>query len=539
MRLSKRLMALAMAGAMALGVSAGAVSFPDVDATTPEGEAIIKLSEMGVLGGFEDGSFRPEATVTRAQFAKIIYVLQNQGTEDILADAHKGPTKFPDVTEDQWFNGYVNWAVAEGIVGGYDDGTFKPDATLTMGQAIKMFVTANGVSADGIEYPQGFIDIAKEKGYLENVAEFTGNDNAPRGTIALVGANTLPADPTPDPEPDPDPEPSPEVTTYSDKSIVKGVDGNKLTLATMNVTALPTRTDAMQGKTVTTYTLAAGAEKTLEVAADCKIETFEGDFNGDMSSPAEGSLADVQVSTDSEFYVVEYQVEENVITSMKVFKKSVGTKVEQYGNGYLALPAALPLYNAKGSTAELALGTFVEAQSGTTGALVSFSQPEKGTVTMARSGRPFRVDYSLPANEELKNGEKVTFTWTAQTTDGKKTSSGVVTLTLTEATKCPDKTLTVAAGGKGVLSSEALYEGVQYAPGAPLGNPAFLLWDEENKTYHPSGTTITTEMGGEVTRKDGDIIEYIAPNTTGTDSFKICLNDGIGNIVVNVTVIIE
>ena len=80
----------------------------------------------------------------------------------------------------------------------------------------------------------------------------------------------------------------------------------------MNVTALPTRTDAMQGKTVTTYTLAAGAEKTLEVAADCKIETFEGDFNGDMSSPAEGSLADVQVSTDSEIYVVEYQVEEDV-----------------------------------------------------------------------------------------------------------------------------------------------------------------------------------------------------------------------------------
>ena len=83
MKLSKRLMALALTGAMALGVSAGAVSFPDVDETTPEGEAIIKLAEMGVLGGFEDGTFRPEATVTRAQFAKIIYLLQNPGTEDI------------------------------------------------------------------------------------------------------------------------------------------------------------------------------------------------------------------------------------------------------------------------------------------------------------------------------------------------------------------------------------------------------------------------------------------------------------------------
>ena len=43
MKLSKRLVALALTGAMALGVSAGAVSFPDVDESTPEGEAIIKL----------------------------------------------------------------------------------------------------------------------------------------------------------------------------------------------------------------------------------------------------------------------------------------------------------------------------------------------------------------------------------------------------------------------------------------------------------------------------------------------------------------
>ena len=540
MKASKRILALAMAGAMALGYGVSAASFPDVEEGTPEGEAISKLADMGVLGGFEDGTFRPEATVTRAQFTKIIYMLENQGTEDVNADAYKGETKFPDVSADKWFAGYVNWAVEQGIVGGMDDGTFAPDATLTMGQAIKMYVTANGTPADGIEFPQGFIDIAEEKGYLENVEAFTGNDAAPRGTIALVGYNTLPQEtPDPDPEPDPDPDPAPTMTTYSDKGIVKASADGKLTVAGLEVTALPTKTDAMQGKTVTSYTLMPGAERTLDITDACKIQVFEGDFNGDMSNPAEGSLEDITISTDSEFYVVEYSVKDNVVETLNIFKTPVGTKIEQYGNGYLALPAAISVYNAKGSTTELALGTFVEAKSGMSGALVSFSQPSKGQVTMARSGRPFRLDYTLPDNEELQTGDKITFTWTAQTTDGKKTSSGVVTITLVEATKCPDKSITVAAGGKAVLSSDALYEGVEYAPGAPFGKPAFLLYDEENKTFYPSGTTITTAAGAEVTRKDGDIIEYIAPATAGTDSFKICLSDGVGLVVVTVNVTIE
>ena len=314
MKLSKRLMALALTGAMALGVSAGAVSFPDVDETTPEGEAIIKLAEMGVLGGFEDGTFKPEATVTRAQFAKIIYLLQNPGTEDILGDAYKGPSKFPDVLEEQWFNGYVNWAVAEGIIGGYDDGTFKPDATLTMGQAIKMSVTANGTPADGIEYPQGFIDIAEEKGYLENVADFTGNDTAPRGPIALVGANPLADEPAGDPT-------QAEDGTYT--SVITKVDGNVLTFAPadekgrgsiIDATAeTVTPTDPPKG--VKTVFSADQTKLTYADATDAKVTVVDGTIDSDATGAA-GTRADIKASDSENFYAAELTVEGGKVTEI-------------------------------------------------------------------------------------------------------------------------------------------------------------------------------------------------------------------------------
>ena len=443
MRLSKRVMALAMAGAMALGVSAGAVSFPDVDATTPEGEAIIKLSEMGVLGGFEDGSFRPEATVTRAQFAKIIYVLQNQGTEDILADAHKGPTKFPDVTEDQWFNGYVNWAVAEGIVGGYDDGTFKPDATLTMGQAIKMFVTANGVSADGIEYPQGFIDIAKEKGYLENVAEFTGNDNAPRGTIALVGANTLADEPAGD-----------AVEDGEHKGIVVSVSGNQVTFADVDENGRGTIPEAevnMPGiegaaKNNIDFKLDEESYKTGKLSASCTVTVVDGDITSDATGSS-GSVSDIIASDSSTYYSAEYTAANGEITAITYYKTGVAARLEQTNNTYFAKSLSYSVYFSPGNTSEIALGSYVSAPNGMEGSIISFTQPKYGKVALAKSGRAYRLDYTQP-DAGMAVGDTTSFTYTVQNADGTQTSTGVVKLRVVNGTKVTPISFTVSPGTK-------------------------------------------------------------------------------------------
>ena len=87
--------------AVMLGTTALAVQFPDVDPYSTVGKAVDYLSNIGVLGGMDDGTFQPNATITRAQFSKIIYMLQNQGTSDPNADAYKGNSAFFDVAAEQ------------------------------------------------------------------------------------------------------------------------------------------------------------------------------------------------------------------------------------------------------------------------------------------------------------------------------------------------------------------------------------------------------------------------------------------------------
>ena len=185
--------------AVMLGTTALAVQFPDVDPYSTVGKAVDYLSNIGVLGGMDDGTFQPNATITRAQFSKIIYMLQNQGTSDPNADAYKGNSAFFDVAAEQWFSGYVNWAYQNKIIGGMGDGTFAPDNTLTYAQAIKMYVVAAGVDDSGFSYPNDYITKATELGILDNVYLYSPDAGATRGDIAVMGYNKIMGggDPTP------------------------------------------------------------------------------------------------------------------------------------------------------------------------------------------------------------------------------------------------------------------------------------------------------------------------------------------------------
>ena len=188
MKRFKSVVALILA-AVLLTSTALAVQFPDVDPNSTIGKAVDSLSNLGVLGGYEDGTFKPDATVTRAQFAKIVYMMENQGTTDPNADAYKGNSAFFDVAANQWFSGYVNWAYQRKIIGGMGDGTFQPDGTLTYAQAIKMYVVASGVDDSGYSYPNDYIAKATELCILNNVYYGNPNDGASRGNIAVMGYN--------------------------------------------------------------------------------------------------------------------------------------------------------------------------------------------------------------------------------------------------------------------------------------------------------------------------------------------------------------
>ena len=128
----KKLFALALAVIMVLSLVcvAGAADFADagkIDIMNKE--AVTVLSEMGIIAGFEDGSFKPDDTLTRAQAAKIIcYMLLGKDAAEALTAADG---KFADVPASHWSNKYVTYCADKGIVAGTGANKFNPNGKLT------------------------------------------------------------------------------------------------------------------------------------------------------------------------------------------------------------------------------------------------------------------------------------------------------------------------------------------------------------------------------------------------------------------------
>ncbi|MFA6523363.1 MAG: beta-propeller domain-containing protein [Candidatus Peribacteraceae bacterium] len=121
--------------------------FWDVNQNTPYVEAIETLRDEGVIAGYSDGSFKPDATINRAELLKILLEARTDGT---LLERTKC---FPDVQE-QWYATYVCTAKAENIIDGYDDGLFRPERPVNIVEAAKIFSLAyeQDVEASGGEW---------------------------------------------------------------------------------------------------------------------------------------------------------------------------------------------------------------------------------------------------------------------------------------------------------------------------------------------------------------------------------------------------
>ena len=90
-------------------------------------EEIKFLAGVGVIAGYSDGTFRPNEKVTRAQAAMMIGRALN-------LDGTKRSAAFSDVSDSHQASGYIASAAEAGIIKGYQNGTFRPDETVTRGQ---------------------------------------------------------------------------------------------------------------------------------------------------------------------------------------------------------------------------------------------------------------------------------------------------------------------------------------------------------------------------------------------------------------------
>ncbi len=187
------LLAISMLGSL-LTVPAGAADttrFSDVsDSYTATAVETLRL--MGVLDGYSDGTFRPGAVLTRAQFCKMA-VFAMDGSSEL--GRYSTVTIFPDVKPSHWASSYINMAAKKGVISGFADGKFKPEQTVTAGQAVTILMRGLGYKDEnmGGVWPQSYMAEAGTCGLLKSTGITSAYSALTRAQAAKLFLNLFEA----------------------------------------------------------------------------------------------------------------------------------------------------------------------------------------------------------------------------------------------------------------------------------------------------------------------------------------------------------
>ena len=187
----KKVLALVLAFACAFTMFAGA-AFTDSADIKVDTEVVDTLVSLGVVNGYDDGSFKPNGTVTRAEMAKMIYVLRT-GNSDASA-YNDDKTSFTDIGS-HWARGYIKYCQSLGIIAGKSNTKFVPNEKVSAQEAAKMLLVTLGYNAQkaglvGTGWASKTNALADENGLLEDVnTSFTSA--CPRQYAAQLIYNAL------------------------------------------------------------------------------------------------------------------------------------------------------------------------------------------------------------------------------------------------------------------------------------------------------------------------------------------------------------
>lgn len=140
---------------------AAASSFSDMTLAQYE-HAVTELEALHIIKGYEDGTFRPDVELTRAEFCSLI--INVMGLDGVAADS--AVVEFADVTPEHWAFSCVKLAYDMGIINGYGDGYFGPDDKVTYVQTLKMLLNTMGyapMAEDSGGYPTGYIMVGSSR----------------------------------------------------------------------------------------------------------------------------------------------------------------------------------------------------------------------------------------------------------------------------------------------------------------------------------------------------------------------------------------
>ena len=166
----KKVLALVLAFACAFTMFAGA-AFTDSADIKVDADVVDTLVSLGIVEGFEDGSFQPNGTVTRAQMAKMIYVLRTGNSDASAYNDEK--SSFTDING-HWARGYIKYCQSLGIIAGKSNTKFVPNEKVSAQEAAKMLLVTLGYNAQkaglvGTGWASKTNALADEAGLLEDV----------------------------------------------------------------------------------------------------------------------------------------------------------------------------------------------------------------------------------------------------------------------------------------------------------------------------------------------------------------------------------
>ena len=179
-------------------------------AGTPFYTPVTKLESAGIVAGYPDGTFRPFQSLSRAEAVTLVY--RAYGSSSL---ALTSPYYFHDVAPGMWAASFIRYAAGAGVINGYPDGSFRPDAEITYNEVITLIVRARGFDTSSFSWPDGYLNAAAADGMLKDLygISFPSDGNAPanRGNTAMLIASGSEYNPSASTGPQTDPLTDPDM----------------------------------------------------------------------------------------------------------------------------------------------------------------------------------------------------------------------------------------------------------------------------------------------------------------------------------------
>ena len=186
-------LALVLIMVVSMGASAAA-AFSDKDDINFTDEVNL-LTSLGVISGYPDGSFKPAGSVTRAEYAKMLFMVK-LGHLDASGFVN-GTTTFTDLDQAAWAKGYIKYLSSVGVIAGKSADKFDPNGQITGYEAVKMLLVVLGYKADqakliGSSWKLNTLTLGVDRGLLD---DYDKDFDAPatRELAALLIVNALDA----------------------------------------------------------------------------------------------------------------------------------------------------------------------------------------------------------------------------------------------------------------------------------------------------------------------------------------------------------